>query len=76
MPEYIQVNISDMEIGECLKIGDLVLPDNLEIINDSNEIIGSLTPSKPITEDLNLKDDTPANAVPIIGNDERETNAT
>ncbi|AGC67943.1 50S ribosomal protein L25 [Thermoclostridium stercorarium subsp. stercorarium DSM 8532] len=76
IPEYIQVNISDMEIGECLKIGDLVLPDNLEIINDSNEIIGSLTPSKPITEDLNLKDDTPANAVPIIGNDERETNAT
>lgn len=76
IPEYIQVNISDLETGDCLRIGDLVLPDTLEIINDSNEIIGSLTPAEPIANDLNLKDNTPADAVPIIGNDERETKAT
>jgi len=76
IPEYIQVNISDMKVGECLKAGDIVMPDNLQLVNSPDEVIGSLTPSQPITDDLNLKDDTPANAVPITGNDERETKAT
>lgn len=76
IPEYIEINVSDMKIGDCLKVGELIVPENLEIINNPNEVIVSLTPSKPVTDDLNLQDDTPANAVSIIGNDERETNAT
>ena len=76
IPEYIQVNVSDMKVGDCLKVGDLIIPDNLEVINSPDEVIVSLTPSKPITDDLNVKDDTPADAVPIIGNDERETRDT
>lgn len=75
IPEYIQVNVSDMKVGECLKVGDLLIPENLEVINNPSEVVVSLTPSKPITDDLNLQDKTPANAIPIIGNDERETKA-
>ena len=76
IPEYIQVNVSDMKPGECLKVSDLIVPDNLTVLNSPNEVILSLTVPKSITEDLNLTDDTPADAVPIVGNDERETNAT
>ena len=65
-----------MNVGGCLKIGELVVPENLDIINNPNEVIVSLTSAKSTTNDLNLADNTPANAVPIIGNDERETKAT
>ena len=34
IPEYIQVNVSDMKIGDSLKIGDLLIPGNLEVINN------------------------------------------
>lgn len=76
IPEYIQVNVSDMKIGDSLKIGDLLIPGNLEVINNPNEVVISLTPAKSVTDDLNPKDDTPADAVPVIGDDEREANAT
>lgn len=76
IPEYIEINVSDMKVGNSLKVGEVIVPENLDIINGINEVIVSLTPPKPVTEDLNLQDNTPANAVPIIGNDERKTNAT
>lgn len=76
IPEYIEINVSDMKMGDHFTVADLLLPDNLVVKNSGNEIIVSLTPSRTIAEDLNPKDETPPNAVPIIGNDERETNAT
>ena len=76
IPEYIQVNVSDLKPGECIKVCDLFVPENLTVLNNPNEVIVSLTVPKPVLEDLNLQDNTPADAVPIIGNDERETNAT
>jgi|LSQX01.2.fsa_nt_gb large subunit ribosomal protein L25 len=76
IPEYIEINVSDMQIGERFTVGDLMIPDNLLLENNPKEVILSLSSIHPITEDLNTQDDTPANAVPITGNDERETNAT
>lgn len=76
IPEYIEINVSDMQIGDHFTVGDLDFPDNLVMKNSPKELIVSLSPARSVEEDLNTKDDTPANAVPIIGNDERETNAT
>lgn len=76
IPKYIEINVSDMKVGEHLTVGDLMAPDNLKVENNPGEVVISVTPARPVLEDLNTKDDTPANAVPIIGDDERETKAT
>jgi large subunit ribosomal protein L25 len=76
IPEYIEINISDMKVGDHFTVGDLLIPDNLTVVNSPREMVIALSPSHSVAEDLNPKDDTPANAVPIIGNDERETKAT
>lgn len=76
IPEYIEINVADMKIGDHFTVGDLLIPENLIVENDPKEMVVSLSPARSVVEDLNTKDNTPANAVPIIGNDERETKAT
>jgi len=76
IPEYIEINVSDMKVGEHLTVGDLMVPGSLMVENNPMEVVISMSPARPVIEDLNPKDNTPANAVPIIGNDERETKAT
>ncbi|MBP7176639.1 MAG: 50S ribosomal protein L25 [Thermoclostridium sp.] len=76
IPEYIELNVSDMKLGEHITVSDLLVPENLLVENDPGEVVISFSPARSVIEDLNTKDETPANAVPIIGNDERETNAT
>lgn len=76
IPEYIEINVSDMKVGEHFSVGDLMIPDSLLVENNPGEVVITLSPARPVMEDLNTKDDTPANAIPIIGNDERETKAT
>jgi len=76
IPKYIEINVSDMKVGEHLTVGDLMVPSNLTVENSPSEVVISISPARPVLEDLNTKDSTPANAVPIIGNDERETKAT
>lgn len=76
IPEYIEINVSDMKVGEHITVGDLMVPVNLLVENNPKEVVISVSSARQILEDLNPKDDTPPNAVPIIGNDERETKAT
>lgn len=76
IPEYIEINVSDMKIGDRLNISDLMIPNKLVVGNNPWEMVVSLNPAQPVMTDLNTKDETPPNAVPIIGNDEREINAT
>lgn len=76
IPEYLEINVADMKVGDHLMVKDLLIPENLTVVNDPRELVVSLSPARPVLEDLNAKDNTPANGVPIIGNDERETKAT
>lgn len=76
IPEYLELNVSDMKVGEHITVNDLLVPDTLLVENNRGEVVVSFSPARSVVEDLNTKDETPANAVPIIGNDERETNAT
>jgi len=76
VPGYIDINVSDMHIGDTFTAEQLDLPENLILINNPHDVIVSLSLPRTVTEDLNPKDDTAANEIPIIGNDERETNAT
>lgn len=42
IPEYIDVPIDDLGIGEVITIADLKLPEGLEILEDENETVASV----------------------------------
>lgn len=42
LPESISVDISNLEIGDTLTVGDLVVPDGVEIQHDPEEVIASV----------------------------------
>ncbi|RQD74668.1 MAG: 50S ribosomal protein L25 [Candidatus Syntrophonatronum acetioxidans] len=39
IPEYLEVDVSDLDIGESLNIGDLMVPEGVEIVDDPEETI-------------------------------------
>ncbi|WP_339060695.1 50S ribosomal protein L25 [Tepidibacillus marianensis] len=46
IPEYVQVNITDLDIGDFLSVKDLLLPEEAEILNDLNSVILKVLPPK------------------------------
>ncbi|AZR74560.1 hypothetical protein BBF96_14890 [Anoxybacter fermentans] len=39
MPDYLAVDISDLEIGESLTIGEIDTPENIEILTPAEEVV-------------------------------------
>ncbi|GBF11402.1 50S ribosomal protein L25 [Tepidibacillus infernus] len=52
IPEFIQVNISDLDIGDALYVRDLMVPDGVEIQHDPDSVLLTIIPPKMIEEDL------------------------
>jgi len=46
IPEYVQVNIVDLNIGDFLSVKDLILPKEVEILNDLQSVILKILPPK------------------------------
>ncbi len=46
IPEYIQVNISDLEIGEALHVRDLVILHDVAVLQEPDAVIISILSSK------------------------------
>ncbi|WP_165895052.1 50S ribosomal protein L25 [Tepidibacillus fermentans] len=44
IPEYIQVNITDLDIGDSLLVKDLVLSDGIEVLHDRDSVILKVLP--------------------------------
>jgi len=53
IPEYLEVDVSDLDIGESLNIGDLMVPEGVEILDDPEEtIITVVVPTEePVVEE-------------------------
>lgn len=54
LPEFIEVDISELEIGETLHVRDIVAPKGVTIVDDGEGIIGSITTptAEPTEEEL------------------------
>jgi len=46
IPDYIKVDISDLDIGDVMRIRDLSLPDNVEIQHDAETVLLTILPPK------------------------------
>ncbi len=52
LPEVVEFNITGIEIGSRITIGDLKLPANIEVLEDLDTVIAHITgPSKDRTEE-------------------------
>jgi large subunit ribosomal protein L25 len=49
LPEHIEVDVTALEVGESMHIGDIKLPAKVELVSDPELVI--FTVSKPITEE-------------------------
>ena len=46
IPEHIVLDISDMDINDTAKVGDLVVPEGLELVDDPEQVLCSVLPPR------------------------------
>ena len=52
IPERVEVDVSKMEIGDSIKVGDLELPEDVQVNTDEDEVIVLITvPELPVEEE-------------------------
>jgi len=52
IPERLVLDISAMDINDTAKVGDLVVPEGIEVLNDPDEVLCSLLPPRKVEEEL------------------------
>jgi large subunit ribosomal protein L25 len=51
IPEHLVLDISEMDINDTAKVGDLVVPEGLEILDDPEQVLCSMLPPRKIEEE-------------------------
>lgn len=58
IPEEITIDISELEVGESLSVADLELPESIDLVTDSDEVIVTVvTPTELVEEDEEEEED-------------------
>jgi large subunit ribosomal protein L25 len=54
IPEYIQHDVSGLDMNETLHLSDIAVPEGLTFLDDPETVVGSITPptAEPVDEDL------------------------
>ena len=52
IPEHLVLDISGMDINDTAKVGDLVVPEGLEILDDPEEVLCSVLPPRKVEEEV------------------------
>ncbi|OEG00292.1 hypothetical protein BHF71_05150 [Vulcanibacillus modesticaldus] len=52
IPESIYVDVTDLEIGDSLLIKDIDIPDELEVLNESESVVLTILPPKMNEEEI------------------------
>ncbi|RKD24862.1 large subunit ribosomal protein L25 [Caminicella sporogenes DSM 14501] len=48
IPESININVSNKELGDSVKVKDIQLDDEIKILEDVNEVLAIVTAAKPL----------------------------
>jgi large subunit ribosomal protein L25 len=51
IPEHLVLDISDMDINDTAKVGDLVVPEGLELVDDPEQVLCSVLPPRKVDEE-------------------------
>lgn len=56
VPPHIEVDITDLEIGDSITVGDLNLPENIKVLTPADEVIVNIIPPKGYTEETSTEE--------------------
>ncbi len=48
IPEYIEVDVSNLEIGDVLHVGDIAFPEGVEPLADAEETVATVVPPEDV----------------------------
>lgn len=65
VPETIHLNISDLDIGQAIYVKDLMIPDEVEVLTDSDTMILTIVPPKLLDNDV-APDNTPKDEPKVV----------
>jgi large subunit ribosomal protein L25 len=51
IPEHLVLDISEMDINDTAKVGDLVAPEGIEIVDDPEQVLCSVLPPRKVEEE-------------------------
>lgn len=73
IPDYLEVDISELGVGDSLAVGQIVAPEGVEIVTPAEEIIASIVvPSEVVEEEV---EEPVAEEPEVIGGEEQEAPA-
>ena len=52
IPEHLVLDIRDMDINDTAKVGDLVVPEGLELLDDLEQVLCSVLPPRKVEEEV------------------------
>ncbi len=58
IPDSIEINISDFEIGSSLSVGDVILPEGVTVLDDSEQTVFSISAPAKMAEDATEEEAT------------------
>jgi len=73
IPEEITIDISELDVGESLSVADLELPEGIDLITDSDEVIVTVvTPTELVEEDEETEEEEEFLEPEVIGEEDEE----
>lgn len=72
LPSHIEVDISKLEIGDGIKVGDLNLPEGVTTTADPEEQVVIIVPPAILEEEIEAAEEKEAAEVPTVAETEKE----
>ncbi len=58
MPDFLNVDVSHLKVGESLSVAEISVPENMEILTSGEEVIATIvTPTMPVEEEEEEEED-------------------
>lgn len=70
LPSHIEVDIKDLDIGDTIKVADLVVPQGVKLAEDPEEIIVTIVPPAIYEEEVTTEE---TSEVPTVAETEKKT---
>lgn len=73
LPENLELDVSELQIGDTIRVGDLTVPEEVEVLTDVEETVASVVPPTELKEEeLVVEEEEPE----LVGAEEGEEAAT
>jgi large subunit ribosomal protein L25 len=72
IPEEITIDISELEVGESLSVVDLELPEGIDLVTDSDEVIVTVVTPTELIEEEEEEEEEEFLEPEVIGEEEEE----